>query len=278
MQIEECRAALEYLLAYVEDPESHHVELDLAVRHVRGCPVCESRLGHFARALIEDEEDRLTCEECQDLLPEYLQAEAEARTQEELWHPVAYHLETCPHCSAAYTALSDLIELAYGEQGEEPLYYPVPDLSFVSKKKERPAETISAPWHLDELGRLIIRFSADFLRTLQPPALQPAYGMARVKAGEPPRVLWQFNLRVEDLDVTIIAEEKQGDPTHCRVMVQVSIPSRGGWPHLIDTEVTLKRDEQTLQTQLTDAFGNVVFKGIDVDDVAHLVFEVAPVT
>ena len=60
------------------------------------------------------------------------------------------------------------------------------------------------------------------------------------------------------------------------VIVEVSIPSRGGWPNLADTNVTLKRDDLELETQLTDAFGKAVFEGICTDDLAHLVFEIKP--
>lgn len=278
MQTKDCRAALEHLLAYVEDPHSHRAEVDMAFSHIRECPHCESRIGYLVQALTTDEKDRLTCPECQDLLPDYLQAEAEGQAHAPRWRQVAFHLKTCPHCSEEYATLSDLIELAYGEQGVEPPHYPVPDLSFL--RPVRLPQPVGIPWRLDELvGRLIIEFSAELLRALQPPAYQPAYATIRRKS-EKSRTLCQLVLKeaVKDLEVTITAEETRDDPSHCTVIVQVHIPSRGGWPNLADTEVVLKRDERELETQLTDAFGEAVFEGIATDDLAHLVFEITPRT
>ncbi len=278
MRTTECRLAIEHLLAYMENPEHHRAELSAAIRHIAGCPHCESRIGHLIRALTTGEEDGLTCQECQNLLPDYLQAELEGQVHEDAWRPVALHLDICPHCSAVYAALSDLAKLAYGERGVEPPHYPAPELPFLRAKVSAPPQLLEVPWHLDELGRLIIQLSTELVRTLQLPAYQSVYGTARLKSDKSQRVLCQLSLReaIEDLEVSITAEEVRDDPTRCIVIVEVNIPSRGGWPNLAGTEVTLKRGEQKLETQQTDAFGKAVFEGIPTEDLAHLVFEIAP--
>ena len=81
---------------------------------------------------------------------------------------------------------------------------------------------------------------------------------------------------VKDLDVTITAEEAHDDPDHCTVVVEANVPSRGGWPHLADTEVTIKRAAMELGTQRTDAFGKAVFERVAANDLAQLVFEIMP--
>lgn len=272
----DCREAIEQLLASWENPDQYRAEADAAMKHIKKCPHCESRVGHLIRALATDEEDSLTCQECEDLLPDYLQAEAEGQAHVPRWRAVALHLETCPHCAAAYATLTDLVALAYGERGVEPPRYPVPELAFLRQKKDRHSQPVSIAWRLDELGRLIVELSAELLHALQLPAYQPAYATARLKSEK--KTLFQLALKeaVKDLEVTITAEETRDDPTRCTVSVQVHIPSRGGWPNLADTEVTIKRDEQELETQRTDAFGEAVFEGIATDDLAHLVFEIAP--
>jgi len=277
-QTAECRLALERLLAYLEDPELYRADVDTAIRHMKECPHCESRMGYLIRALTTDEVDRLTCQECQDLLPEYIQAEMDGRARESQWHPVTLHLETCPHCAEAYAALLDLTELAYGERGAEPPHYPVPELPFLRVKRAAPPQPLKVDWHLDELGRLVIAFSAELVRALQLPAYQPAYAAAGLKSDKSQRILCQLSLKaaVEDLEVTITAEERRDDQTRCTVIVEVNIPSRGGWPNLSGTKVTLKRGELELATQLTDAFGKAVFEGISTDDLGHLVFEITP--
>jgi hypothetical protein len=125
---------------------------------------------------------------------------------------------------------------------------------------------------------LVIEFSAELVRTLQAPAYQPAYAAARLKSGRSQRVLCRFSLKeaIEDLEVTITAEERRDDPAQCTVIVEVNVPSRGGWPNLAGTQVTLRRGEQELETQLTDAFGKAVFEDIRTEDLANLVFEITP--
>jgi len=278
MQTAECRLTIKHLLAYLEDPTHHRAALSAAVGHMSECPYCKDRIARLARALTTDEEDWLTCQECQDLLPDYLQAEMDGRAHEDRWRPVALHLGTCPHCSAVYATLFDLAELAYGERGTEPPHYPVPKLPFLRAKKAAPPQSLEIPWRLDELGRLIIEFSAEVVRMLQLPAYQPAYATAGLKSARSRRVLYQFSLKEagEDLEVTITAEERQDDPARCTVIVEVNIPSRGGWPNLGGTEVRLKRGKQELETQWTDAFGKAVFEEIRTDDLARMVFEITP--
>ncbi len=274
MQTAECRLATEHLLAYLENPDFDRAKVDTAISHISECPHCEGQIGYLVRALTTDEEDTLTCRECQAQLPDYLQADREGQAGGMRWRPVARHLETCPHCSAEYKMLSDLTALAYGERGIEPPEYPKPDLSFLQPEKAESPQPISIPWRLDELGRLIIEFSAELVRTFQ----SPAYAPTGLKSAQSPGTLCQFSLieAVEDLEVTVIAKEKRDDPTYCTLMVKVNIPSRGGWPNLAKTEVILKQNEIELETQLTDAFGQVVFEGIATDDLPQLVLEVEP--
>jgi len=274
----ECRLSIERLSAYLDDPESDRAALDAIISHMSECPYCESRIGHLIRALATDEVDRLTCRECQELLPEYLQAEMDGCAHEEQWRPVALHLETCPHCSEVYTALTDLMELAYGEGGVEPPHYPAPDLPFLQAARSAPPQPPGVNWRLDEWGRLIIRFSAELVRTLQSPAYRPAYAAAGLKSARSQRILCRLSLQeaVEDLEVTVTVEEERDAPGRCTIIVEVNIPSRGGWPNLAGTQVTLKRGERELGTQWTDAFGKAVFDGISTADLPHLTFEITP--
>jgi hypothetical protein len=268
MKTAACYEATEKLLAYFENPDLHQVEVDTAIQHISECSHCEDKVGHLVRALSANEEDTLTCRECQDNLPDYLLAETEGQAAGARWRAVARHLEMCPHCSTAYATMADLTVLAYGEQGAEPPVFPEPDFSFLHP------ETAKIPWHLNELKHLVIELSTELLEALPPPA--PA--VVGLKSHQSPqRVLCEFSLEeVENIVVKVTAEEKRNDPTHCTVSVTVDIPSRGGWPNLTGTLVTLKKDQQDLTSQLTDAFGQAVFEDIVTDDLAHLAFEIAP--
>jgi hypothetical protein len=272
MQTAECHVAIEQLTTYLEDPTQRQAEADAAMEHIRGCTYCQGKMGHLVRALSVDEEDRLTCQECEDLLPDYLQAEAAGRAGEPRWRSVALHLEVCPHCAESYAALAELAELAFAENEVEPPHFPTPDLSFL---RPHPAPAPVA-WHLDELGRLIIEASSGLLSAWQAARLEPATAAAELKSSKPARILGQISLKeaVEDLEVTITAKEMRDDPALSAVAVVVGVPSRGGWPNLVDIEVTVKGGGLEPKTQLTDAFGEAIFEGIATESLTHLVFEI----
>jgi hypothetical protein len=266
-----CQMAIERLLTYLDQPDFHQTELNAALRHIATCRYCEQRVGYLVRALNTPDEDTLTCEECEELLPEYYQADIEGHTAGARWRPVARHLATCAHCSVAYATLIDLSTLAFGEH-DVPLSDPL-DLSFLSKEKKTKLSQPEPLWWLDEWGHLIIQFSAELIRAWQPPTF--AAGLKKSETSPP--TLGQFSMQTkEDFEVTITAERKRNDPTHCTMTVQVNIPSRGGWPNLAGTEVSLKRDQEILAMQITDAYGEAIFEKVAIADLAQLAFEIAP--
>jgi hypothetical protein len=274
MQMTGCHRAIEQLSIYLEDPAQHPSEGDAAMRHIRACPYCERRIGHLVQALTTKEIDMLSCQECQNRLPEYFVATTTGQADDARWSLVALHLETCPHCSEEFATLADLLEMAEGRRGVEPSQYPEFNLSFLPRKatKPRPARK---PWHLDALGRLVIEFSAELVRGLQPLAYAAA-----LKSGAEPGTVFFLDVAdaVPDLHVSISADRTRTDPTRCTMSVEVMIPSRGGWPHLAGSQVVLKHGDLVQATQITDAFGKVVFTGIAEGDLDQLVFEIKPAT
>ena len=268
MYTTECRLAIEQLQTHLEDPENNHDKEKAALRHMLACSHCNHRMEYLVQAITTNEDDRLTCQQCQALLPYYLHEEPSQREEEPEWGLVTLHLKTCPHCANDYEILSRLTALAFDELEEEPLRYPEPDLSFLRSKP------VEIPWRFDKVGHLIIELTADLVRAWQTPAFQPAY----VKSRKSQKVLCQLSLQgpAGDMEVTITTEELGEDATHCALMVEVNIPARGGWPNLADTEVTVKRDGTAVATQQTDAFGKVYFKEIATDDLARLAFEIMP--
>ena len=102
---------------------------------------------------------------------------------------------------------SNLTALAYGERGVEPPHYPIPDLSFLPGEKADSLQATKIPWRLNELGHLVIEFSAELVRSFQP----PTYNVTGLKSVKPQKTLFQFSLEdaVEDLKVTITAEERR---------------------------------------------------------------------
>jgi hypothetical protein len=278
MQTEECRRALDWLAAYLADPALHLPERDAAANHIRGCAGCQARVAQLIRAHGTNEDDELVCEECQDSLPDYLTAVTDGQAGQADWQRVTLHLALCPHCAATFAQLSHLRELAEGKRGVEPPQVPAPQLGFLaSQRGAQPSPAI--PWRLDELGRLIIELSGDLVRALQAATRPASFGAAGLKSNTAPVRLFQADLNemTGDLEVSLTAEQTRRDPTRCTLLVDVRVPSRGGWPHLAGTEVTLKRDGQEVGRQATDAYGTAVFEGLAVPDLARLAVEIEPV-
>lgn len=180
------------------------------------------------------------------------------------------HLDDCPHCQAELSRLNEFLE--------EDIPVTIPP------------HTIGKPGWIKEPGflwrqlydvkQVIIRVLDEALTTtaqaMHPPANQLAYGGKR-RSGKSGKTLLKLELKegVEDLEVTVTAEEQQNDPRRCTVIVEVNIPSRGGWPNLGDTKVSLKEGTE-LQTRLTDAFGKAVFENVSTEALSNLDLKVIP--
>lgn len=185
------------------------------------------------------------------------------------------HLTNCPHCQAELSRLGDFLD------GEVALPRPT--------EVAPPQDWIKGEgflWRqLAGAKQIIIRLLDDVLtsaaqnisRTLSPPPGQLAYG-GKWRLGEGENNLVQVELKegVEDLEVIVVVQEKVNDARHCTITVDVNIPSRGGWPNLGNTEVTLRKEGMELRTRLTDAFGKAIFEDILRDELFDLDLEIVP--
>lgn len=269
----DCREVVDYLLTYLNQPDSHQAELEIAISHISDCPDCEQKVAYLIRALRISDEDILTCPECEELLPEYFQADKEGRTGEARWQSLTRHLDVCPACRAAYAVLVDLIALAGNEEETSFTTDLEPDLSFLDEKQSEPTGSTSS-WQLDRLGRLIIDFSVELLRSWQIASPSPV----GLKDDQLINTLYQGSITEVNADVavTITVEARREDSQHCNLLVEVNILSRGGWPHLGGTEVILKQYDTVLEIQQTDSFGQVLFEAVPAGALPQLRLEITP--
>jgi hypothetical protein len=221
-------------------------------------------------------EDRLTCDQAGDQLPEYLAALEVGQGKSPAWDHMHLHLAACTHCARIFADLRDLLSLV--DNGPVPPYYPTlreptrPAMAGGSGKGALADGQVYARlfpiWRLDELGRLVI----DLLGALAPPAhaagLKMPGGAAVLGELTVDDAAPDLHLRVALLG---IPEDRRRS-----LMVTVEIPSRGGWPNLGGSEVRLLRSGNLINTQRTDAFGAVIFTGLTVEEVAHLAVAVLP--
>lgn len=260
-----CIQAAEILSAYLEDPNRHRAEATAAISHVAACPDCRRNMDFLLQALAAEGEDQMTCDECEAFLPEYLLAEEDGEVQQDRWRPVALHLLVCPHCSSEHTALSAMGRMELDEQGAEPIHYPVPDLSFLRGARRKTAQPQADFWHLDDLGRLIIRLAAALLPP--PTRLAPAYALREEGEASAPeaggrRSLGRLSLgspTLDDLQVDVTVLPSKDDPTLCVVVARVETPSR--WPDVAGSEVTLVT-EDAVSTVVTDESGEATFRRV----------------
>jgi hypothetical protein len=127
-------------------------------------------------------------------------------------------------------------------------------------------------WRLGEWGQLIAIFSADFIHSLQPAEQQPSF----LKASTGDLFVVSSPDITDNLSVTITAKEKRRDAERCSLIVNADIPSRGGWPNLGGSAVTLAVGGHEIERLYTNAFGNVVFDNIAQADLARLSLTVEP--
>lgn len=134
--------------------------------------------------------------------------------------------------------------------------------------------------YIKEAGTVVIRLMesavSQAVANLQPPLPRLALGGAR--RGRSSATLLEASSKeaLDDFETLIFIETDWQDPDHCSITVQVDIPSLGGWPHLGDTAVSLKKDETLLSTKTTNAFGRVIFQGIATSELTRLSFEITP--
>lgn len=228
-----------------------------------------SQVRSILRALLEDDSfPTPDCAPCQEQLAAFVDAELAGQTASAAFSAAAAHLDRCSTCQQAYQELKTLLQL---EQAGELAAPPAPPSFDFGYLPARPALRPARPWRLDDLGRLVIQFTADLLASLQGPALQPAGLKGDAAAG----LRYELAGALDDLAVRIEAEPQSDGPQRLTVEVEVDIPSRGGWPHLAGSVVTLRRGDELLDQQETDPFGRAVFEDVLAADLPLLDFTIA---
>lgn len=220
------------------------------------------------------------CHENQNDLAAYIYAELDGREVQQQFPEIHVLIHECPSCRRAYEELKELFVMEREEQFVEPPLA-LPSLvketlaALLADDDEKPSiidvveEKIR--WQLNKLGEMTLRLSEDFVAGLQPSA-QPVYLKSAAQD------LFEISSPdiADDLAVTLAAREMRRKPESCAITVTAEIPSRGGWPNLGETEITLTLDDQESETQYTDAFGKAVFSGIDKGKLAGLSVTVKP--
>lgn len=231
-----------------------------------------SQVQSILQALFDDEDvSAPDCAPCQEQLAAYVDAHLAGQPAGTRFPAVAAHLDHCADCQQTYQELMALLALERSGKLAPPPVAPSFDFSYLPPRPAAPAAQPAArPWRLDGLGRLVIQWTAELLASLSGPALQPAM----LKSDAPAGLRYELADAVDDLAVRIEAEPQRGDPQRWTVEVAVDIPSRGGWPHLAGSLVTLRRGDATLDQQETDPYGKALFDDLPASALPQLSFTV----
>ena len=232
--------------------------------------------------------DDINCETCQDFLPEYVRRELANEPVEVLYPDVAFHIETCPTCEAAY----------YREFRRQGLAKPIANLQQVGRRAsvasvldqiltapiEVQPQEIQPGWQQVALkyGRGWIEQATEtwqqvevFLSNLgtQQDAV-PALAMAGLQGAESESAASATELlhiapESANFELHITARRKKGE-----LEVAVTLHERLG--DFSGIEVTLMQNGLA-QTATTDALGKVTFRNVPFDqlDAMRLVVRLA---
>lgn len=218
-------------------------------------------------------------ESTQHLLSAYVEAKLDDRDAAALFPNVHKAIATFPAFADEFESLYDLLDAERKGELEEPPYIPTFDFSYLNLPM--PVDPRSSV--VEAAGKFVIQLSEELLQSLQTNAfaanrLQPASAQTLRNADT-----WQTWLTYSppnpppDLQVDISFKHLAEENECCNVVVQVDVPSRGGWPNLADSQVHLCGEDAADQLGITDAFGRTVFKNIKKRFVPQLSFEIMPV-
>ena len=233
------------------------------------------------RALYGERHDCIMAEEGKTRLfsPEEMAAYIDAELNQQdilLMYPRIYnHLDQCEACRAEYAEMKHLLALKCPLDESALAPPPSIDYTFLAPASAEPEPLQSSPWRLSELGTVIITFSQQLLDSFRPTTQQLTF--AKETPASSTQTLIEYNLMdVEDLDVTISGKRQSKHEEICSIAVSVNIPSRGGWPNLAGTVVTLTHAEEMIAISQTDAFGNIIFHDIAIAYLPELEFRISP--
>lgn len=265
----DCDQIIEQLHEHLRPGGGALLPLTALLEHLVVCPRCQSAARALVQALRLNVDDEFTCEEVEARLPEYTLADPAGVE----WAEVRVHLATCPHCAADYLELLAMEHLA--EEDVAPVARPTgrPQLDFLPHRRQA-ARPI---WRFDELGRLIVAFSREVLTAML--AAAPTPPALAVKSAPELRPGGRLTLggAPENLEATVTINERADDPASCTLLVEVRIPSRGGWPNLAGSEVRVAIPGCDELIRITDAFGRVAITPLTRDEIAALTMTIVPV-
>jgi len=251
--------------------------------------------------MIGPEMGQSPCHQNQEEFVVYIEAEQDGLNGAIEYPELHAQLQSCNSCYRLYTEVKELLEIvqrdtlveppvkadfvlpvsidsvemasAFEKRGHDGIALEEPTTTFIdtSAQVQKEQDAHAVLWTFNRMGQLLVALSADLLNSFQP-SPQTSYLKTTVRelfTIQSPNI-------ADDLTVTISAHTVRRNPEQCTLAITADIPSRNGWPNLGGTTVTLLLEEEEAATELTDAFGTVVFTEIACTSLAKAQLLVHP--
>jgi hypothetical protein len=224
---------------------------------------------------------RVDCQTCEENLADYVRLELDNQAAEEIYPEVAFHIETCDRCEAAYyrefaaqgqhKSLAELRQIGGRSQVAEAM------AQIVAGSGVDPTPAPDPSWHQIALdhGRAWLEQETGRLRQVwlsladlgRGPAAAPVLvGLMTDEAAETAPARGSLTVAPSGADfeikLNVVSEPAPAGEALCRVNVALSLKNRFG--DFSGAQVTLLWGD-TAHTQQTDALGKVSFSGVPCD-------------
>lgn len=238
-------------------------------------------MKEFARAILSDNEDKLTCEECKQQMDATIDAQLNPEDdviESDEYELIKVHVEQCPSCAQVYEQLLAISDLATSMVAP-PLNRPKFDLSFLdspaqketadsTKEVEISTKKSKEPSILHQFGHLIIEFTDELLQPRQP----LTYATVGVRSGDlaigvgSTDTDYRFHVEVQGrrLEAIIRREDVADKPDYCTIIVEIDTPDEDGWIDWEGRAVSLSCKEIKVGDRATDVFGQAIFENVEI--------------
>jgi hypothetical protein len=286
------KQAFHILVRHVLAGEIELEGLEEAKMHVSSCSSCRSRFSILSAALTgqpslfeEESVVALSCAACLDQLPEYV--ESELRGEDVLAHypDMADHLQRCPDCRERHDLLVEILQREETE-AKAPQYPGFDEMALLNRAVPQVSSQLDLSlvrrgrdyiaWLGEELERGVSVLMVKLVDVLAIPPARPGYAHRGV-SHEGEELLAYFHVGTEeltDLESDISIYRDRDEPSLCRAVVEVSIPSQ--WPDFSGTKVVMTNGEEIRSAQ-TGRNGRVTLERIPVVDLERIAFTILPV-
>jgi hypothetical protein len=243
-----CPIDAELWMAYLRQPDQYpHVERQLSTS-----PAYRQLLELLGKSALE-EEDALTCRQCEADMPEYLMVQLAGDSRSQRFVAVERHLRTCPYCYRRYRALLE-VNRAISSGDIAAVDIPTPDLSFLREQDTQAMTTLERLLNLKEV--VVAQLTIPRLRAQTLPIRQ---GM-RLQASE--RVQRMYHAEALAVDVNVTLQYGQAGQLPATLRGQI-IPLQCPLSQLAGNTVTLFQEEERLAHSQISASGNFTFYDVD---------------